>query len=101
MCMVSSIGDAFGQRWPDVVPITPAVPHQPTITFIRDAVTREEFEQLKREVEAIGKLLRAAKDFDAETGQADCDDDAKLQILKSVADALGIDLPITEAGEVR
>ena len=88
MCMVSNLGtgygDTFPERWPSI-PIPPQPVYEP-------AISREEFEALRREIEELKKLLRAAKDFDEATGQPDCEMDEKVELIKRVAELVGVDL---------
>ena len=79
MCVVSSIMDNWNQRYPL---------YYPAIT----AVSREEFEALKYEVEELKNLLKVAKEFDEKTGQPDCELEEKFELLKRVAEAVGVDL---------
>ncbi|WZO97296.1 hypothetical protein EP7_004321 [Isosphaeraceae bacterium EP7] len=51
-----------------------------------------EFDALKREVEALKKLLGEAKRFDEVTGQPDCEMDSKVKFIRQIADAVGVDL---------
>lgn len=89
MCAVSFIGDEWSRRIPPQYPW--AVPNYvPRID--RPSPTQEEFEALKREVEALRELLKAAKKYDAATGQPDCEMDEKVALLKRIAEAVGIDL---------
>lgn len=95
MCVYSMIADDWRKRTipehPWIQPfIDPYVPpfRQPPFS----APSQEEFDALKREMEALKKLLRAAKIYDEETGQPDCETDEKIATLKKVAEFLGIDL---------
>jgi hypothetical protein len=54
--------------------------------------TRAEFDALKKEVEELKKLLLAAKEFDKNTNQPDCEHEDKIKFIKSVADFVGINL---------
>jgi hypothetical protein len=109
MCTVSNIGDSyrdnFPPRWPNVYPGTwlpqPSgvpVPTQPHVTptekvYINTSgVSKEEFEALKKEVEGLKQLLKAAKKFDEETGQPDCHMDDKVDFIKKLAEFVGVDL---------
>lgn len=84
MCIVSNIGDQWSQqRWPQI---------QPVIEKISIGVSREEFDALKREIESLKELLLAAKKYDKETGQPDCEQDKKVEIIKKVAEALGVNM---------
>jgi hypothetical protein len=104
MCTVSNIGDNyrdnFAPRWPNV-PVWPAqptgvpYPAQPSavpVPTFTPAVSKEEFEALKKEVEELKQLLKAAKKFDEETGQPDCHMDDKVDFIKKLAEYVGVDL---------
>lgn len=86
MCTVSLVGDGwkdqFPQRWPQFNPDS----------FKISEVSRMEFEALKREVEELRELLKAAKAFDKATGQPDCHMDDKVALIKKVAEMVGVDL---------
>lgn len=86
MCVVSNTGDywrdTFIPRWPDYTPTRPLI----------DQVTRQEFDDLKKEVAELVKLLKAAKRFDEATGQPDCEMDDKVALIKRIAGELGVDL---------
>ncbi len=103
MCVVSMIGDSWGNgfkdRYPGVMPwVTPAMPDPwpATIPYatpaIPTSVSREEFDALKKEIEELKKLLQAAKEYDAATGQPDCEVDAKVALIKAVANLVGVDM---------
>jgi hypothetical protein len=93
MCTVSFVGDdyrrTFPDRWPKVDPwrIDPIQPFTPT-----PEVSKEDFEKLKREVEELKKLLKAAKRFDDKTGQKDCEMDDKIEFIRKVAKFVGVDI---------
>ena len=106
MCTVSNIGDGyrdnFAPRWPNVpiwpvqptgvpYPAQPVIPGQPLV-INTPAVSKEEFEALKKEVEELKQLLKAAKKFDEETGQPDCHMDDKVEFIKKLAEYVGVDL---------
>lgn len=100
MCVVSFIGDQYGQRFSPYVPNTgggsgigsagsslPSLP--PNITI---GIPRGEFDALKKEVEFMKQLLIKAKIYDEQTGQKDCEMEEKIKILRAVADAVGVNL---------
>lgn len=120
MCVVSNLGDQWGQtfpyRWPQV-PLQPApydVPHpfEPVQDALRecvhcgnerghflhapfepdDSVSRADFEKLREEMEELKELLKAAKRFDEATGQPDCEMDEKIELIRRVADMVGVDV---------
>ena len=88
MCVVSAVGDnyrdRFTQQWPNW--------DKYVSTYEAPAVTKEEFEALKAEVEELKKVLKAAKLFDEATGQANCEMDDKVELIKRLAETLGVDL---------
>ena len=106
MCTVSNIGDGykdnFAPRWPNY-PVWPAqptgvpypaqqgIPGQPVV-IDTSGVSKQEFEALKKEVEELKQLLKAAKKFDEETGQPDCHMDDKVECIKKLAEYVGVDL---------
>lgn len=107
MCTVSNIGDNyrdnFAPRWPGMVhPNTwpaqptgvpyPAHPSTAPVPVFTPAVSKQEFEALKKEVEELKQLLKAAKKFDEETGQPDCHMDDKVDFIKKLAEYVGVDL---------
>lgn len=85
MCVVSMVGDYYGDKWKDQMIFTSPP------TFI-PPVSREEFEELKREVEDMKQLLIRAKLYDEANGEPDCSMDEKLEILRRVAEMVGVDL---------
>lgn len=104
MCTYSMIGDYGRKRFePYVCPPTAPQPYQPweiqpytapstgsgTITI---GIPRSEFDALKREMEEIKELLKAAKRIDELTNQPDCENDEKLAVLRAVAKALDVNL---------
>ena len=94
MCVLSVVIDDQSRRWRDQYPwVDTTSSGNVTITT---GVSKEEFEKLKREVEALRKLVEAAREFDADTGQPDCESDDKIALLKKIADALGVDISFVE-----
>ena len=94
MCTVSNIGTGWGgtfpQRYPWIQPYT--TPYSPPIPVAIPGVSQAEFDRLKREVQELRKLLKAAKEFDAATGQPDCEVDEKVALIKRIAEFVGVDL---------
>lgn len=56
------------------------------------SVTREEFEELKREVTHMKELLKAAKIYDEKNNEPDCEIEEKIGRLREIAKLVGIDL---------
>ena len=94
MCIVSAIGDNFGNEWhrryPGWVPDPKDSYNKPAA--IVPQVTREEFLALKKEVELLRELLIQAVKYDKETGQPHCEQEEKIKLLKAIAAAFGVDL---------
>jgi hypothetical protein len=84
MCTVSYIGDDFSRRVPQQYPWVVMPPS--------NAPTREEFEALKRDMEELKLLLKAAKRYDEQTGQSDCEQEDKVALLRRLAEIVGVDL---------
>lgn len=55
-------------------------------------VSRAEFDRLKEEFEELKELIKAAKKYDDNTGQPDCEMDDKVDFLRGVAEYLGVDV---------
>jgi hypothetical protein len=98
MCVVSNIGDSwkdqFPERWPDFVPYIPKV-DQPDIQPFCPTPTgpsQSDFDDLKKEVEELKKLLKAAKAYDEATGQPHCEMNEKVDLIKRVAKMVGVNL---------
>lgn len=79
MCVVSMLGDSWSSGFPNSYPTFPSV-------------TRDEFEKLRREVEELKRLLIAAKRYDEATGQKDCEMDEKVEMIRKVAEAVGVNV---------
>ena len=94
--MVSNIGDnwkeTFPQKWPNFNP-PPDDPPNPIVWPVAlPQVTRQEFDALKAEIEALKILLQAAKKFDDSTGQPHCEMDEKVELIKRIAKLVGVEL---------
>ena len=91
MCVVSMIGDHYGERIPQQYPWTT----QPNInTYPTHPVSREEFEALKHDIEEMKALLIKAKIYDEEHGEPDCEMEEKVEMLKRIAEFVGVDLEV-------
>ncbi len=92
MCTVSMISDGwrkqFPERWPNV--LEPAYHNR--YASLTQYVTKAEFDALKAEVEELKKLLIAAKEFDAKTGQPECHMDEKVALIKRIAELVGVNM---------
>lgn len=98
MCIVSNMGDYWKEQLPEKHPwVIPYVPLPPNPINPFPAIpesngpTREEFEALKKEMQELKKLLIAAKEYDKNTGEPDCELDEKIALIKKVAELVGVD----------
>lgn len=87
MCFVSYVSDYESKRWDDRFG-----PQWQQWTFTNPAVTRAEFDALKREVEELRALLKAAIKFDENTDQPHCEADDKIAKLRKMAEIVGVDM---------
>ncbi len=87
MCMVSVIGDLHKDKFTKP-------PYAPDYDFAAytQAVTRAEFEALRKEVSDMKKLLEMAKDYDRKHNEPNCEVEEKMSLLRKVAKAVGVDL---------
>jgi hypothetical protein len=88
MCTTSAVSDDWLNRNPQWPPIV----YQPPQITIPLGPTREEFDALKKEMQELKELLKAAKKYDEATGQPDCEMEDKVKILTDLAKMVGIDL---------
>ena len=84
MCTVSMIGDHFNDKWTQP-------PYQQIYTNLPN-VSREEFEELKKEVMEMKALLIRAKEYDEKNNEPNCEIEEKMAMLRKFADAVGVDL---------
>lgn len=93
MCVVSAVGDDWGRSFPDRYPnFYPSTGTGTSGVIVPGEVPREEFDALRKEVEELKILLLAAKRFDEATGQADCEMDEKIELIRRVAEVVGVDV---------
>ena len=97
MCAVSAVIDNWKNTFQ--LPTTPTIPisfpPQPSPFKLHDDmqyVSKKEFDKLKREFEALKTLLLAAKKYDEETNQPDCEMAEKVALVRKVADQLGVNV---------
>jgi len=94
MCVVSMVGDHYRDIWKPQFPgpFTPSLPGLPSIPAFPNGPTRQEFDQLKRQVDEMVALLKRAKKYDDDNGEPDCEIEDKMDFLRKVAKLVGVDL---------
>ncbi len=104
MCTVSMIYEHYRDRWQPLVPWYPQ-PWQPEpVTPMSPADFQKALEVFKpaapaitpAEVAEFRKLLERAREYDKRMNQPDCELDAKREILKQLAAALGLDISFVD-----
>lgn len=94
MCITSMIGDGWREqfpfRWPNTTINTSSYSSVSSYDF--SSVTRTEFETLKKEMQELKELLKAAKRFDEATGQPNCEEGEKVRLIKDIAKAVGVNM---------
>lgn len=95
MCVVSMVIDQFEKDFRKHPWYEPWKGPQinPTPTQLQlPLVTKQEFEELRKEVQELKELLKAAKKYDEATNQKDCEQKQKVAFLKQLAEFLGVDI---------
>ena len=104
MCTVSNMGDhwrvSFPDRYPGFYPKQPPVSPSPvspsTLPGVMwpdlSQVTRQEFEALKKDIQELKELLKAAKKYDEATNQKDCEMEDKVAFIRKMAEYVGVDM---------
>jgi hypothetical protein len=90
MCSVSMVGDHYNDIWKQKPWYEESVGI--TIRNVPAAISRAEFDHLKRQVEEMKELLKRAKKYDEDNGERDCEVDQKMEILRKIAQMVGINL---------
>jgi hypothetical protein len=92
---MSMIGDHYHDKWTDrksAEDLFPSPVKRNEYILIPSPVTREEFEKLKAEVAEMKALLLKAKKYDEDNGEPGCEMESKVEVLKRVAEMVGVDL---------
>lgn len=91
MCVVSMVGDHYNdwfKKRPEWQPFTNPSPLENPL----DKITRQEFDQLKKEIEQMKELLKKAVEYDIKNNEPACEIEDKVALLKKVAEVFGVDL---------
>lgn len=104
MCVVSFIGDHYSDKWNQppyrqIIDIVKTIgiddygnEQIPAFPDLVKGVTRQEFDQLKKDVEEMKELLKKAKIYDEVNHEPDCELESKMTKLREIAKLVGIDL---------
>lgn len=84
MCVVSMVGDHFNDKWKQ--------PDYQQYFQNLDKVTREEFENLRKEVLEMKELLKKAAEYDKKNNEPNCEMESKVAMLKKIAELFNVDL---------
>ena len=99
MCVVSMVGDHYRDKF-NPPPFAPPPSQWETLPDIarrvanNQTVTREEFDKLKCEMEEMKALLKKAKLYDQANGEPDGETDEKWELLKKIAEKVGVTLDV-------
>ena len=97
MCVVSMTGDYFDEKWRKNQSIiwisTGNIPNSTGFyPQINPEVTKQEFEQLKKEVLEMKELLKRSIEYDKKNNEPHCEIAEKIITIKQIANLLGVDL---------
>ena len=95
MCTVSMVVDGYREQFPDRWPYLikrPAEQEWNPSNLDLGYASKAALEALRQEVLELKQLILAAQRFDEHTGQPDCQTEEKLDLLRALADQLGVDL---------
>jgi hypothetical protein len=101
MCVVSMVMDHYTDKWrpnpwfnpeplkplPLPFPQTPPIYPQPA-----DVITRDEINDLRRDIAELKALVKRAKKYDADKGEPNCELAEKVEIVRKVAKLVGIEI---------
>lgn len=72
--------------------VRPYILESPNWEEYKKQITREtEVNKLRKEVKELKKLIKAAKIYDKETGQPECEVEEKVQLIRRLAELLGVE----------
>lgn len=90
MCTVSMITDDWDKRHRDLIPTEPYKPVE-LPPYNIPAVSRKEFDELRKEVLELKELIKAAKKYDKATGQQNCEKPELVRVMRKLMQDLDID----------
>ena len=79
----------WSEKWPGTTPDNQpwVFPKDPRVEKLEKDV-----EEMKKQFESLIKLLKAAKIYDEESGQPDCEMDEKVALIKRLSELLEVDV---------
>jgi hypothetical protein len=92
MCVVSMVSDHYRDKWTPLGGGGGIGGGGAGYFPILDPISRAEFDKLKADVEEMKALLQRAKMYDAKNGEPDCEMADKVDLLRKVADLVGVSL---------
>lgn len=99
MCVTSAMGDHYNDKWKDYFKPIPSLPASvfPNSGSINYAVniqfaTKQELYELRKEVLEMKEILKVAKLYDEKNNEPYCEMEAKVAMLKKVAELFGVSL---------
>src|SRR5689334_14831932 len=90
MCVMSMVMDHYTERWWPMVPVQPFTPQPVTIGGATTIVMPTPISA--DEVAEFRRLLDRAREYDKRHNEPDCELESKRQVLKKLAEQLGIDI---------
>lgn len=93
MCVYSMVVDHYNDKWKKQIEnLPPNTWPSSTQAYTIPAITKEEFEELKKDVAELKIWLKEALDYDERIDQSGCENDEKIETLKELAKQLGLDI---------
>jgi DNA-binding XRE family transcriptional regulator len=91
MCVVSFVGDGFSE-WYKQKPYTVKIITTGNPPEEKPLATAEQIEELRKELLLVKELLKKAIKYDEDNGEPNCEMEEKVELLKKIADAVGVDI---------
>lgn len=96
MCVASMISDSWTNNlpntYPNAYPLLYVNRYEFDAQVKKNEALQKEVDTLKKDLEELRELMKAAQKYDEATGQKDCEQEEKIATFKKLADLLGIDL---------
>lgn len=84
MCVVSMVTDYYRDKWTSS--------QAPSWTITWPLISRQEFDQLQKEVQEMKELLTRAKKYDEDNNEPHCEKEENVKLVKRIAELVGVDL---------